>query len=247
MKKRLKMKDLERRTGVGREAIRFYIREGLLPEPERPARNVAWYDESFVERILLVKKLQQERYLPLAVIKGIVGETREPSEAERSTLHELEGKLFPHEGPRAPETLAAAARRLGLRAAELRELADVGLVEITTRDGDQWLEGNSLAVAEEWARLRRAGYTNDLGFTPATMAIYPEFVKWLAREEIRLFTGGVAGRVDPETSRRMAEEGIAAVSRILALLREATLLRMVNEGLPAPAPEKRRRPVRDAG
>ncbi len=27
--KRLKMKDLERATGVGRETIRFYIREGL--------------------------------------------------------------------------------------------------------------------------------------------------------------------------------------------------------------------------
>ena len=40
--RRLKMKDLERTTGVGREAIRFYIREGLLPEPERPSRNVAW-------------------------------------------------------------------------------------------------------------------------------------------------------------------------------------------------------------
>ena len=46
--KRLKMRDLERATGVGREAIRYYIREGLLPEPERTARNVAWYDESFV-------------------------------------------------------------------------------------------------------------------------------------------------------------------------------------------------------
>ena len=39
----MKMKELERETGVGRETIRFYIREGLLPEPERPKRNVAAY------------------------------------------------------------------------------------------------------------------------------------------------------------------------------------------------------------
>ena len=43
---RMRMRDLERATGVGRETIRFYIREGLLPEPERPGRNVAWYDAS---------------------------------------------------------------------------------------------------------------------------------------------------------------------------------------------------------
>ena len=55
-----------------REAIRFYIREGLLPDPERPARNVAYYDPSCVERILLIKELQQKRYLPLSVIKAIV-------------------------------------------------------------------------------------------------------------------------------------------------------------------------------
>ena len=34
----MKMKELETRTGVGREAIRFYIREGLLPDPEKPQR-----------------------------------------------------------------------------------------------------------------------------------------------------------------------------------------------------------------
>ena len=46
--KPLKMRDLERETGVGREAIRFYLREGLLPEPTRPARNVAHYTQEHV-------------------------------------------------------------------------------------------------------------------------------------------------------------------------------------------------------
>ncbi len=55
--KMLKMKDLERMNGVGRETIRYYIHEGLLPEPERPARNVAWYSEEFVERIDAIKEL----------------------------------------------------------------------------------------------------------------------------------------------------------------------------------------------
>ena len=32
----MKMKELEDRSGIGRETIRYYIREGLLPEPERP-------------------------------------------------------------------------------------------------------------------------------------------------------------------------------------------------------------------
>src|SRR6185369_11170344 len=97
-RRRMKMKDLERATGVGRESIRFYIREGLLPEPERPGRNVAWYDESFVERIGLIKELQQKRFLPLHVIKAIVGNDAEPSRDEVKALLELDGKIFPAVG-----------------------------------------------------------------------------------------------------------------------------------------------------
>ncbi|WP_390902446.1 MerR family DNA-binding transcriptional regulator [Sphingomonas bisphenolicum] len=32
------MRELEERTGVHRETIRVYLREGLIPEPARPAK-----------------------------------------------------------------------------------------------------------------------------------------------------------------------------------------------------------------
>ncbi len=47
----MKMRDLERRTGIGRETIRYYIRFGLLPEPVRPKRNVADYTDEHVRRL----------------------------------------------------------------------------------------------------------------------------------------------------------------------------------------------------
>jgi DNA-binding transcriptional MerR regulator len=226
------MRDLERTTGVGRESIRYYIREGLLPEPERTARNVAWYDDSFVERISLIKKLQKERYLPLAVIKGIVGQDQALSAEETRTLLDLDGKLVPaadREGVARTEKLSALAKRLGLRAAEIRELAQVGVAEITTRDGEQWLEGNALEIVELWAHMQKAGYAT-LDFGPREMSVYVQFVDWLAREELRLFAGHVTGRVDADRARSMAEEGIACVNRMLGLLRETTLLRYIARG-----------------
>lgn len=233
MSKRLKMKDLERATGIGRETIRFYIREGLLPEPQRPGRNVAWYDESFVERILLIKRLQQERFLPLSVIKGVVGDTSLPSAAEVQTLLALDGKLAPAAGSgstRAPEKLSLVAKRVSLPAAEVRELASVGAIEIDTRAGAQWLDGRSVTIVEEWAAIRRAGYTNERGFGPQDAKLYVEMVQWLARQELRLFSSRVAGNVDPETARDMAQRGIDGLSRFLVLLRESTILRYIAEG-----------------
>jgi DNA-binding transcriptional MerR regulator len=229
----MKMQDLERQTGVGRETIRFYIREGLLPQPERPGRNVAWYDESFVERIALIKELQQKRFLPLQVIKAIVGNDAEPSRDEVKALLELDGKLFPavEGGSEMPaEKLSDVARRTGLKGAEIRQFVDMGLVECETRDGDQWLDDTGIRIVEIWGKMREAGYTDALGFVPENLRIYVDFVRWLAREELRIFSHGVAGRVDVETSARMAESGISLMNQIIALFRKATILRYVAAG-----------------
>jgi DNA-binding transcriptional MerR regulator len=229
----MKMQDLERATGVGRETIRFYIREGLLPQPERPSRNVAWYDPSFVERIRLIKELQQKRFLPLQVIKAIVGTDAEPSRDEVKALLELDGKLFPAVGGAdrmPPERLSDVARRTALKAGEIRQLAATGLLEIETREGDQWLDDTAIRIVEVWGKIRQAGYTDALGFGPERMRVYVDFVRWLAREELRIFSQGVAGKVSVEDAVRMAESGVNLVNQIVGLLRKATILRYVAAG-----------------
>lgn len=231
----VKMKDLERATGVSRETIRYYIREGLLPEPERPERNVAWYDASFVERILLIKRLQSERFLPLSVIKGIVGDPRELTAAEARALHALDGQIAPAAeraavGPHPPETLARLAKRLGLTVKEIRELADAGAVEIVVREGKPSLEGTSVAIVESWARFRQAGFTDELGFTPGEAALYVETLTGLAREELRRFGARIPAKVDADTARRLAREGIDRGNELIGLLREAILLRLLAAG-----------------
>jgi DNA-binding transcriptional MerR regulator len=233
MPHQMKMQDLERATGVGRETIRFYIREGLLPQPKRPSRNVAWYDESFVERVKLIKELQRKRFLPLQVIKAIVGTDAEPSRDEVKALLELDGKLFPAVGGGAEmpaERVTEVARRTGLKATEVRQLADTGIIEIETRGGDQWLDDTAIRIVEVWGKMRQAGFVSDLGFAPENMRLYVDFVRWLAREELRIFSHGVAGRVDTENAVRMAESGVNLVNQIIALLRKATILRYVSAG-----------------
>lgn len=228
---RLKMKDLERATGVGRESIRFYIREGLLPEPRRPGRNVAWYDESFVARIKLIKDLQQTRYLPLSVIKTIVAGDAPPTALEVEALGQLDGKLPDTAEARstAAERLSTLAQRTGIPVREIRELAAADAITLATRDGDQWVEGTGVRVVELWAAFRAAGYTAERDFAPAQIRLYVDMVRWLAREELRVFTKGLAGRVDANALARLAEDGIRLGSEVISVLRRATLLRFISE------------------
>ena len=60
----LKMSELAERSGVSAGPIKHYLREGLLPEPVKTPRNMAYYPPDFVERIRLIKRLQEERFMP---------------------------------------------------------------------------------------------------------------------------------------------------------------------------------------
>ncbi len=68
----LRMSELADASGVPPGTIKHYLREGLLPEPVKTSRNMAYYPPEFVDRIKLIKQLQEERYLPLKAIKEVL-------------------------------------------------------------------------------------------------------------------------------------------------------------------------------
>ena len=84
------MKELAEASGVSAGTIKHYLREGLLPEPVKTSRNMAYYPPEFVERIKLIKQLQEERFMPLKHIKAVLDEDPERARA----LVELEDVIL---------------------------------------------------------------------------------------------------------------------------------------------------------
>ena len=80
----LKISELAERSGVPVATVRHYLREGLLPEPVKTSRNMAYYPPEFVERIRVIKQLQEERFMPLRLIRDLL--EREDEEPERVEL-----------------------------------------------------------------------------------------------------------------------------------------------------------------
>jgi len=60
--KGLKMHDLEKLSDFSRATINFYIHEGILPVPIKSAKNMAYYDETFVEKLRRVRELKKAGY-----------------------------------------------------------------------------------------------------------------------------------------------------------------------------------------
>ena len=69
---RIPMRELERLTGLTRMTINFYIKEGLLPEPEKTAHNMAYYSQSFVNRLRFIFTLRTVYHFSISQIRAFL-------------------------------------------------------------------------------------------------------------------------------------------------------------------------------
>ncbi len=225
----MRMRELESRSGVGRETIRFYIREGLLPEPARAARNSASYNDAHVARLAVIKRLQEERFLPLAVIRRILdGEGGTDWAASR-----LDPPLYPGFDAIVRDRIdhgappVAAATVIAGGAATQDTLDEAIAAGIVTVDAGL-MSARDAAILKVLGDLDRVGFRRDRGFTPGMIGMYQDFVDWITAQEMRFFVEHTGG-VGEDEAADMAERGIGAVNELLGLLRTKALLRRLEE------------------
>jgi DNA-binding transcriptional MerR regulator len=75
--KRIPMRELEKLTNFTRATINFYIREGILPFPQKSARNMAYYDDEFIQKLDKIRLLKKSGF-SLIQIKQIMNTEKEP-------------------------------------------------------------------------------------------------------------------------------------------------------------------------
>jgi DNA-binding transcriptional MerR regulator len=188
-----RMKDLCERTGLSRQAIHFYIQQGLLPEGRKTGRNMAWYGEAHVERLALIRRLQEERFLPLKAIRALLDdETAHLAASQRSLLLEVKSRLPPRlRGDDAPNAIdiADAAARHGVALAEVEQMVAAGVLPVREADGKRTIPTTSQWILDAWAQLRALGFSQDNGFTPEDIAIYEEAASALVRREATMLIG----------------------------------------------------------
>jgi len=221
----MKMRELERESGVGRETIRYYLGLGLLPEPSRPKPNVADYGEEHVRRLRVIKRLQQERYLPLTFIKTLL---ERPSGGELTPFPDLDAALARGLGLASQEATAPmsqAAEQCGLSLEEMDVLARDGVIR---PDGENRLSAYDLAIAQTWARAKAAGFSQANGFVPEDLKLYVDAIEGMARTEVERFYTSLSGAPADEVA-RMGQAGIEIFGELILRLRTRRLLEVVAE------------------
>jgi DNA-binding transcriptional MerR regulator len=155
-KELLKISELAERADVPVATVRHYLREGLLPEPVKTSKNMAYYPPEFVERIRTIKRLQEERFMPLRVIKEALLSERTPK--------------------------AEVLERFDLPARALDRLAEVGVL---SPDSSGYSQAD-VRIIEAVAAFRAEGWNETTGFGARDVARLMDGLAPVVADELAL-------------------------------------------------------------
>jgi DNA-binding transcriptional MerR regulator len=200
----LKMSELAERSGVSAGTIKHYLREGLLGQGDdvvRTSRNMAYYPPDYVDRIRTIKRLQEERFMPLRAIKDALERAAADRDNERVTV-------------------AEARRRYEIPQNVLDRLKDIGVLSPTAKGYDS----DDLKIVEAISRFRAGGYDEALGFTVYDTLRYQEALSPLVEEEVRVLLDRVAGEVSVDRAVEIIASGAEPLRDLIGAMHSKLLL-----------------------
>jgi len=218
----LKISELAQRSGVSAGTIKHYLREGLLDgggEVVRTSRNMAYYPPEFVERVRLIKRLQERRFMPLRVIRDLLA--RDPNAAAALIEVEdriLEAALALGDTGRIPR--AEVMTRYPVPGNVLDRLGEIGVL---TPSADGY-DPDDLAIIAAIARFRAGGYEEALGFTVYDTLRYRDALTPLVEEEVAVLLGRLAGRVEVPRAVEIIASGTEPLRELIGAMHSKLLL-----------------------
>ncbi|MGD8316116.1 MAG: MerR family transcriptional regulator [Myxococcales bacterium] len=217
-----RMKDLCEATGLPRQAIHFYIQQGLLPPGRKTGRNMAWYTDEHIERLRLIRKLQHEQFLPLKAIKALFdGEDGVFSPRQHAFLagvkEELAESLKTSEDRRPTLTPEQIADKTGIDARDVERAFELGLVGGARAHGSLRIAAADAWIFEVFGKVRAAGFTPDLGFDVEDMALYQDAITKLLNDEVRLLSSRLS-ELSAEKVAMMIEEVVPVLDHYIMRL-----------------------------
>jgi DNA-binding transcriptional MerR regulator len=176
----MKISELVKRTGVPKETIHFYIREGLLRKPRKSGVNSAEYNEHYVDQIQLIKDLRDNYYLPIPEIKKVVKNFKKQSPSAQA-ISQFHSRFFrPADRLYANEIAGRDAFRsaTGLGRKWLAKAEGWGVITPDVLDdGEVLFSRDDAAISKLMVDMDRLGFGPKDGFDPEDLRHIAEFVK----------------------------------------------------------------------
>jgi len=164
----MKISELIKRTGVSKETIHHYIREGILRKPKKTGKNTADYSEIYIRQIRLIKELRDNYFLPLPIIKKILKEQKKHTPAEQSSF-QLQSEYFrPIERffPREIVGKKAFQKTTGMALYWINKMEEWGIISSVLKDGQPVYSHENVIIGKLMVDMDRLGFGVTDGYDP---------------------------------------------------------------------------------
>lgn len=201
----MKISELVKRTGVPKETIHFYIREGLLRKPRKSGVNSAEYNERYVDQIQLIKDLRDNYYLPIPEIKKVVKEFNKQSPSDQAVSQFYSRFFRPADRLVAREVIGRDAFRqsTGLGPKWLDKAEEWDVITPENRNGDVVYSPDDLVIGKLMVDMDQLGFGPKDGFDPEDLRQIVEFVKTYV---VNVFRKYYENNLEKLTSKEYAEK-----------------------------------------
>ena len=172
----MKIGELVKQTQVSKETIHYYVREGILPRPRKLGKNVAEYNESYVDRIRLIKEFQDHCFLPLSVIKRVL--KFEKGSPEREWFLQLHTDYFRPVDKLLPTEIVGEKQfrqATGLGRRWLAKMEEWRIITPEIRNGQKAYSQDDLTLGKVVVDMDKFGLGPEDGFDPEALKVYGEY------------------------------------------------------------------------
>jgi DNA-binding transcriptional MerR regulator len=226
----MRIDELAQRASVPTRTIRYYTQQGLLPSPRLRGR-VGFYDESHLDRLRLIKELQEKRFLPLSVISSVVRHFEAGADLE-TMLTPLDIVFQPRwdAAERREFTRSELAEEAGVDGTVVDAAEDMGFLFPIRRGRERRYTADDvqmLAVAAQWL---------DLGIPRSLGRLYRDSLEEISKMQVKAFNQSVVAplaseQLAPEDARERLRDGYQQMSsvfnQLVSLLHRKVLQKVV--------------------
>lgn len=205
----MRIKDLISQTGVSRETIHYYLREGLLPPSRKTKANQAVYGQEHVERLQLIKDLQERFFLPLTVMKKIFDESRiTPGQGDPLPI---KADYFQPVSYLSQEELVgeeAFLQATGMSRDRLLDFEAQGIISPKRKKSQKVYSPDDLAIGRVIGDMRRMGLSAERGFSREAIKNFRDQLKIIVDQSIEDFWQVASKTMTPAEAEQMTNPAI---------------------------------------
>ena len=202
----VKISELAECTGVRKNTIHYYIRERVLRKPRKTRKNVADYNESYVNQIRIIKGLQDNYFLPLSVIKKIIKQHKKQSLSDQSSVQFASEYFRPLDRLFTNEVTGREVFRkaTGLSRKWLATMEEWGVITAAVRDEQPVYSQDDVILGKLLVDMDRIGFGPKDGYNAEDIKRISDFV-W--EYVVSSQKGYYKSNLERLTSKELTEKG----------------------------------------